>query len=390
MRERLWTKDFILICLVNFFMFVSFFILFPTLPIYVVEELGGMESQVGLIVGVFTVAAVLVRPASGLWLDQWGRKQIMLVSMILFAVASSAYMALSGMVFLLLLRLFHGAVFGISTTAAATVAADRVPSSRRGEGLGIFGISTMLAMTIGPALGMTLLEHGSYPLLFLTGAGLATVAFLLALLIRYPETEAHAGREERGLSKWIEMRAVPYSVSLVGPAIVFGGVISFISLYAIELGNPRMAGGYFVVYASALLLSRVVSGKVYDLKGPDYAVFPGFILYLAGLFALGFAEGPVLFYAGAGLIGFGFGAIQPSVQALIIEKVPAKRRGAATATYLVAWDAGIGLGSFVMGLFVGWWGYRSLFLTGGLFVLASMFAYRWARTLPREGEREAA
>ncbi|MEW9033895.1 MAG: MFS transporter, partial [Planifilum fimeticola] len=194
--------------------------------------------------------------------------------------------------------------------------------------------------------------------------------------------------EGRGLKRWIEMRAVPYSVSLVGPAIVFGGVVSFISLYAIELGNPGMAGGYFVVYALALVLSRMVSGKIYDRKGPDYAVIPGFLLYLSGMVALGLADGPMLFYAGAGLIGFGYGAIQPSVQALVIAVVPAERRGAATATYLTAMDAGIGLGSFVLGLFVGWWGYRSMFLIGGLFVLASMFVYRWARTLPREGEGE--
>jgi MFS family permease len=104
--------------------------------------------------------------------------------------------------------------------------------------------------------------------------------------------------------------------------------------------------------------------------------------------ALGLADGPVLFYAGAGLIGFGYGAIQPSVQALVIAEVPAERRGAATATYLTAMDAGIGLGSFVLGLFVGWWGYRSMFLIGGLFVLASLLVYRWARTPSREGEGE--
>ncbi|PRX42326.1 putative MFS family arabinose efflux permease [Planifilum fimeticola] len=392
MRERLWTKDFILICAVNFFMFAGFFMLLPTLPIFVVDELGESESQAGLVVGVFTVAAVLTRPASGIWLDRWGRRHIMILSLALFAVASSSYLAAFSMVFLLLLRLFHGAVFGMSTTAAATAAADQVPSSRRGEGLGIFGISSMLAMILSPALGMALLQHGSYSLVFLVGAGLATLALLFALPIRHPEAQARSGEEGRGLKRWIEMRAVPYSVSLVGPAIVFGGVVSFISLYAIELGNPGMAGGYFVVYALALVLSRMVSGKIYDRKGPDSAVIPGFLLYLAGMVALGLADGPVLFYAGAGLIGFGYGAIQPSVQALVIAGVPAERRGAATATYLTAMDAGIGLGSFVLGLFVGWWGYRSMFLIGGLFVLASMFVYRWARTLSREreGERKTA
>ncbi len=392
MKERLWTRDFLLLCVVNFFMFSGFFVLLPTLPIFVVEALGGREDQVGLIIGIFTVAAVLARPASGVWLDLWGRRRVMIWSLALFVMASSAYLAAFSLIFLLLLRFFHGAAFGMSTTAAATVVADRVPSSRRGEGLGIFGTSTMLAMTVGPALGMALLRHGSYSLLFLVGAGLAVLAFLLSFPIRYPVAEAPPEEEVRGFKRWIEVRAVPYSVSLVGPAIVYGGVVSFISLYAIELGNPQMAGGYFVVYALALVLSRVVSGKIYDRRGPDYAVLPGFLLYLLGLLALGFAGGPVLFYAGAGLIGFGYGAIQPSVQALVIGAVPAKRRGAATATYFIAMDAGIGLGSFILGLVAGWWGYRSIFLAGSLFVLASMAVYRWARGISRkeEGERKAA
>lgn len=392
MRERLWTKDFILICAVNFFMFAGFFMLLPTLPIYVVDELGGAAGQAGLIVGVFTVAAVLARPVSGIGLDRWGRRRLLILSLALFAAASSAYLAAFSLVFFLLLRLFHGAAFGMATTAAATVVADRVPPGRRGEGLGIFGVSSMVAMILSPALGMALVQHGSYPLLFLVGAGLAALALLFSLPIRHSGAEARSDGTERGLKRWLEMRAVPYSLSLVGPAIVFGGVISFISLYAVELGNPGMAGGYFVVYALALVLSRMVSGKIYDRRGPDSAVIPGFLLYLAGMAALGLADGPVLFYAGAGLIGFGYGAIQPSVQALVIAEVPAKRRGAATATYLIAMDAGIGLGSFVLGLFVGWWGYRSMFLIGGLFVLASLFVYRWARRLSREreGERKAA
>mgnify|MGYP001954936607 CR=1 FL=1 len=166
MEERLWSKDFILLCAVNFFMFAGFFVLLPTLPIYVVEELEGREDQVGLIIGVFTLTAVLVRLPSGIWLDQWGRKRIMILSLALFVVATSTYLAAFSLVFLLLLRLFHGAAFGISTTAVATVVADRLPLSRRGEGMGIFGTASMLAMIVGPALGMALLHAFAVRILF--------------------------------------------------------------------------------------------------------------------------------------------------------------------------------------------------------------------------------
>lgn len=398
MRERLWTRNFSLLGLVNFLMFGSFFLLLPTLPLYVVHELGGSENQVGMITGVFALSAILMRPWSGLLLDQWGRRRVMLLAFALFTLVTAGYLWVSSILLLLLLRIAHGMVFGVASTASGTVAADLVPASRRGEGLGYFGTFTILAMVVGPLIGLQLVEIGSYPLLFGTCLGIAFFSFLLSATIGYPtvhlsEDPSVAGkRMPQSWRSMLEPGAIPYAVSLMGLAVVFGGVVSFLSLYAMERGNPHLAGGYFFVYALSLVIARLFSGRIHDRYGPDRVVYPGMALCAIGLICLGFAEGAILFYGAAALIGAGYGSVQPSVQAIIIQQAPADRRGAATATFFMALDLGIGFGSFFMGWVAEIIGFSGMYLSGIIFVIASTWLYlRARRSEPgdRGGEEQA-
>lgn len=380
MSNKIWTKDFILLSFTNFCMFASFFFLLSSLPLFMVEELHAKEEQVGLIISVFTVAVVLMRPYAGMMLDQLGRRKVVLFSLVFFILATAGYFVVSSLLLLLILRIIHGAAFGISTTALGTVAADLVPAERRGEGLGYFGTLNMLAMVIGPALGLFVIQQYSSGWLFFICFLLVVIGWLLALFIRYPETGQ--ARKAFRLSDWkmmIEPRAIPYSLPLIGLAVVFGGIVAFIPLYAAELGNANLAGGYYFVYALALVVARVISGKLFDQKGSDIVVYPGIIFYIAGLSCLGFAHGSVLFYLAGALIGFGYGSIQPSLQALVIQSVPEHRRGAATATFFIAVDVGIGLGAFLLGFVANWLGYRGMFLSTMLFVLISCMLYWKAR-----------
>ncbi|PTX59314.1 putative MFS family arabinose efflux permease [Melghirimyces profundicolus] len=382
MKERLWTRDFILLGWVNLLMFGSFFFLLPTLPLYVTEELGGRENQVGLIIGVFAIAAIIARPWTGMLLDQWGRRKLMLVSLVLFVFATAGYFGAVTLILLLILRLVHGAIFGMASTASGTVAADLVPASRRGEGLGYFGTFIILAMVAGPSVGLKLADFG-YGYLFAGSLTTALLGLVLALFIRYPGNSG-TGRVDFRISpnQWkqlIDKGSIPFAASLVGLAVIFGGITSFISLYAAELGDPGLAGGYFFVYALALVLARVVAGRVHDRWGPDTVVYPGLVFYAVGLIFLGLAEGMFLFYTAAAFIGLGYGSIQPSVQAIIIQQAPENRRGAATATFFMALDLGIGAGSFLLGFVSQWLGYRGMYLFCLLFALLSATQYWRAR-----------
>jgi MFS family permease len=376
-----------LLSLSNFFLFTSFFLLLSALPLFAMRELHAREEQVGLIIGMFTVAAILLRPYAGMMLDRWGRRSVVLFSLFFFVMAVAGYFGVVSIAILFLLRLFHGATFGVTTTALGTVAADLVPDSRRGEGLGYFGMFNMLAMVMGPALGLMLIQHLSAGWLFGICLLLALVAWGLALGIRYPEP-----KKEGAVFRWsdwnkmIEKRAFPYSLPIVWLAVVFGGLVSFIPLYAQELGSADYASSFYMVYALALALARVIAGKAFDRKGPDVVVYPALFAYVAGLLCLGMAHGPLLFVVAGALIGIGYGSVQPCMQALVIREMPEERRGAATATFYIAVDAGIGLGSFLLGFPVVWWGYRGMFLALNLFVLLAGVLYTRVRLKGRMRE----
>ena len=131
--ERLWTRSFVLMSLGSLFFFTSFYLLLPTMPLFI-KELGGLDAQVGLAVGVFTFAAVVVRPFAGGLLDQYGRRPFLLAGLALFAVSMFLYGWVGGVGTLLIVRVVHGIGWAFATTAAAAAITDIVPPSRRGEG----------------------------------------------------------------------------------------------------------------------------------------------------------------------------------------------------------------------------------------------------------------
>ena len=166
-QEILFTRDFILLCLGTFLFAGSMFLLFAVLPLFIVDELNGADSQVGLIMGAFAVSALLARPMTGRLVDQWSRKTILSIGALIYCLAPALYTQAESVPVMLGLRFFHG--FGIAayTTAAGVIVADIAPASRRGEGMGYYGMSLNLAMTIGPALGVMLIGRIGYDQLFL-------------------------------------------------------------------------------------------------------------------------------------------------------------------------------------------------------------------------------
>src|SRR5699024_5008003 len=151
----------------------------PTLPLFV-KELGGSDQLIGLIVGVFTFSALLLRPYAGKALDTKGRRFVYMSGIIVFVLSVGAYAFIASMFFLIVLRIIHGAGWGFSSTASGTIATDLIPPKRRGEGMGYFGMSGNIAMAIGPALGLTLVDQISFKSLFLICAACAFTALLLS------------------------------------------------------------------------------------------------------------------------------------------------------------------------------------------------------------------
>lgn len=374
--EKLWTKPFIQLTLGTLVLFLSFYLLLPTLPLYI-KEMGGNELHVGLAAGLFTLSAVIFRPVVGLLVDRFGRRPFILWGLIGFTLSMVLYHWAAGIALLLLLRIFHGAFWAISTTAVGTSVTDVVPPSRRGEGLGWFGVATTAAMAVGPMIGLWVVDNGSYLSMFMLAACLSVVTLLLAFFTRTAFQPKPAQRLEP-----FDKTLMPVIVTLFFLTVSYGGVMTFLPLFAesIEVN----AGTFFLVFALTLTLTRPVAGKLSDRFGEYRVILISLLVTMAGLIVLVLTTGWLGLISSAVLYGLGFGAAQPALQAAILRIARPERRGVATAAFFMAFDLGIGLGSIVLGWISEQAGYGTLFAVSAVSVAVALllFALRAKRLLP--------
>ncbi|KAB7705282.1 MFS transporter [Bacillus aerolatus] len=390
-KEPLWTKDFISVSASNFFLFVAFYFLLVTMPIYALQELGGSSSEAGLLTTLFLLSAIIVRPFSGQWIEQFGKKKVLISSQVMFLAASLLYFFPDTLVTMLALRFLHGIGFGMATTATGAMVAEIIPDSRRGEGMGYYVMSTNLAMVIGPFLGLTVMQQwGSFPM-FIICIAISGLALTAGLVIHVPEREHTARAMSIFQMKFhakdlFEFSALP--IALVGGffSIIYASLLSFVSVYAEELQIGEVASYFFVVYAVILLLSRPFTGKWFDQYGAHVIVYPSICLFAAGLFLLSQTETALVFLVAAGMIGVGWGTLFPSFQTIAIQEAPLKKKALATATFLSIYDLGIGVGSFIIGLAVTGMSFSALYFYCAIYVLFGLFVYfyLYARRKQRE------
>ena len=282
--EKIWTKDFVLICIANFFVFLGFQMTLPTIPLFV-KELGGNDQLIGYVVGMFTFSALLLRPYAGHALESRGRRFVYLIGLSIFVVSIGSYAFIGSIGLLFLMRFVQGVGWGFSTTAGGTVATDLVPPKRRGEGLGYFGLSGNIALAFGPSLGLTLAGVISFPQLFLICASLGLISFLLASQIRYKKVETSPDKTATIKFDVFEKTALQPSVLLFFITVTFGGIASYLPLYTLEKDITGIQY-YFLTYAIFLMISRTFAGRIYDEKGHLYVFLPGALLIFIAMLLL--------------------------------------------------------------------------------------------------------
>lgn len=380
--DRLWTRAFVLMSLGSLFLFTSFYLLLPTLPLFV-KELGGHDTQVGLAVGIFTLVAVILRPIAGGLLDQYGRRPFLLIGLAFYGLSMYLYGMVQGVGTLLLVRLLHGASWAFVTTAAAAVIADIVPANRRGEGMGWYGLAMTVAMAAGPLLGTWTLDGYTFSGVFLLAVAL-TVAALLA--VAGPRLPFQRPEVRRKIALY-DPAALPVSLAVVFLTFAYGAVTTFVPLFAVTIDvNP---GLYFLVYALSLTLARPIAGKLSDRYGAASVIVPAALLSICALFVLSSATGLAGVVAAAVLYGLGFGSAQPALQAALLGMVPKERFGLANASFFTAFDLGIALGSTLLGWVADLVSYRALFALSTLAVALSLAVFI-AYVRPLLGRREGA
>ncbi|GHI01322.1 MFS transporter [Neobacillus kokaensis] len=386
-KEKIWTKDFVLIVCANFFIFLGFQMTLPTIPLFV-EDLGGNDQLIGFVVGIFTFSALFLRPFAGNWLETKGRGFVYLTGLTIFVLSVGSFGFLTGIALLFFMRVIQGAGWGLSTTASGTIATDLIPASRRGEGMGYYGLSGNVAMAFGPSLGLILTGTLSFKVFFLICAGSGLTALLLSSRITYRKVEPKSIKT--GARRDIyEKSALKPAILMFFITVTFGGIASFLPLYSAQ---KDIAGiqWYFLLYAISVMLTRTFAGQLYDRKGHRAVYIPGTLLILIAMVLLAWLPNSAILFTAAVLYGFGFGTVQPALQAWSIEKTPINRRGMANATFFSFFDLGVGIGAMVFGQISHLFGYSSIYKTAAVSVFLSMllymfFLYKEKATRPERG-----
>ena len=369
-RERLWTRSYVLICIANFLMCFAFYTLVPTLPFYLEEVFGAGRTTIGIILSCYTVAVLCVRPFAGWIADTFQRKPLYLLAYFLFISIFTGYLAAGTLLVFGLLRVMHGVMFGMVTTTGNTLVIDIMPSSRRGEGLGYYGVMNNLAMSIGPMIGLFISHSGNYDTIFYCALASGGVGLIFAASVKAPRVQPKTSNRGVSLDRFILRKGIPAALAMLPMAIPWGMTMTFIAMHAGELGLTANTGYFFTVMAVGLIISRIGSGKRVDRGEITQVILQGMSIVFVGIVCEAFLAmaagwnihaGYALYFAAAFFIGFGYGTIFPASNTMFVNLAPNDRRATANATYLTGWDVGIGLGMYFGGRIAERWGLGTIY-----------------------------
>ena len=378
-KPKLWTKDFLIVSIVNFFLYFTFFLLIATITIFAMEHFDATPSEAGLASGIFVIGTLVARLFAGKSIDQVGRKKMLFIGFISLLITTLLYFVVNGLMFLYVIRFLHGAALGIASTATGTIVASIIPSERRGEGIGYYALSTTLAAAIGPFLGMFINQHASFNVNFILCTILIVFSFVTSLVLHVPKVEFTKEQLEKmnkfKMSNFFEPNAIPISIISAFIGLGYSGVLSFLTSYAIEIHLVDVASFFFIFYAAAILVSRPFTGRWFDTKGENFVMYPAFLFFAIGLFMISQAQhGFFLLLAGV-FVGFGYGTFTSSAQAIAIKASPKHRMALATSTYFIFADVGIGIGPFLLGFLIPVIDYRGLYVFLAIVIFACTFLY---------------
>ncbi|MFJ8063602.1 MFS transporter [Psychrobacillus sp. NPDC096426] len=376
-KEKLWTKDFISISVVNFVLMLSMYLLLVTMATYTTETYNASASTAGLVASIFIIGSLIGRLFGGKQIAKIGSKKMLITGIIIFSIVTLFYFIPTNIYVLILIRLLHGIGVGLATTATGTIVSQVIPTSRSGEGISYFSLSAVLSTAIGPLIGLALIGSFGYTSMFIFSLVMGIISLIIALPVKAPLIEYVANSENRGFkfANYFESKAMPVSIAMFVMALAYSGILSFITTYAAEIDLVKAGSFYFLVYAVIILISRPFTGKMLDNRGGNSVAYPAIILFAIGMLLLSQTHTSFIFLLAAAFIGLGYGNFQSTTQALAIKVTPPHRMGLANSTYFIFLDLGLGLGPFLLGYLVPVLGYRGLYLSLVVLIVIGIFIY---------------
>lgn len=352
--------------------------LMPTMPVYLVEELAIDPSKVGLALSSYTIGLLCVRPFSGYLVDSFSRKPLYLFAFLMFSLLFIGYLFATTVLLVMAVRFIQGGFMGLTSVSGNTITIDVIPSQKRGEGIGFYGLTLNLAMSLAPLVAVSLYDIKGFHVLVLVALVIALSGLISVSMIRYPRREKIA-RPPLSLDRFILIKAIPFVPSYMLSAIPYGMVVSFVVLYGKEI-NVATPGYFFIFMAIGVGVARLISGKLIDKGKIHIVAIVSLTILILGFAAFSIFHNAAIFFFMALIIGIGFGISVPVFQYIFVNVAPHNMRGTATSTYLTSFDLGVGIGTLSAGFIASHVNLAAAYLVGAGCCSLSLLTYLfWAK-----------
>ncbi len=376
MQDRLLNRNFVMICLSNLAVCIAFFMTLPVMPLYLIDHLGASKSMAGLIVALYTIGALVVRPFSGPVVDRLQRKPVLVITVLFFAVSCSGYIWVASLFLIGVVRVVHGMSFSFSSTSMSTVAVDNMPLSKLGTGIGIFGMIISLSMALAPMVGLHLMNNFSASAPFIGSAAFALLGLLLALPIKAPRREIPPKKGPLFTPGNLVLKEglLPAACYLL-TIFSYGLLSNYVALLAKERGMEESAGVFFIFLSAGMVCTRFFSGMLLDKGYLGHVIMVGKAIVIAAFTYMLLGTGVAQFFSAGLLLGLGFGMCMPAYQGLIISLAGKDRIGTANSTFSLSMDIGIGLAVLSGGMIADFTSLDATYTVGIVFVALSLVLF---------------
>lgn len=373
---KLWTKSFILACIANLLTGIAFYQISVTLPFFILEHFKVSEAKMSLVLSSYVLSALFIRFVSGYLVDNFSRKKVYLISFIIFVSLFFGYTIASGILFLFVLRIFHGMAWGVITTSANTLTIDLLPDQKRGQGIGYYGLMSTLAMSVGPIIGMYIYDHYNFDFIFYSAIAFGVIGILMAFFIEDPKKVIFEKKEKEpiNINQFILVKALPIAINVLLIEVTYGALYTFGVMYGKYL-KIEGASYMFLSIALGIASSRIFSGKLIDKGWINQINLLGLLSIAIGYFFIAYPVYDLFYFVGSYLIGLGFGVSIPTFQTQFMNMTVPEKRGSANSTFFIAIDLGIGIGMVGSGFLVKDFGFEKLFLIAGILGIICVFYY---------------
>ncbi|WP_018756152.1 MFS transporter [Paenibacillus terrigena] len=382
--SRLWTKDFILITVSNLFVYLNLQMITPALPAYVSQKFNVSSLMISFVISMFALSAIATRMYAGVAVSRMRRVPLVIAGLLIFLLSTMTYYGVGAIALIILVRIVYGVGFGIISTTYGTVVSEIVPKRRIGEGMGYFGLSTSLSMSIAPVIGLWLLTDYGFGTLIVVASILIAIVIPITFTIQMNRQEKTSHTVKKPMKiKFMDRDALLPCVLTILLSITYGGLITFITMLGKENHIPNV-GWFFLFNALAVLLVRPISGKIYDSRGHGVVLPIGCFMVIISMLFLSYTTSLPMLIVSALCYGVGYGALQPSLQAWAIQRAKPENRGVANGAFYNSIDFGIALGSMTLGIVALKTSYAMMFRLSSLFMVLFIVIYVIARR--RQGQ----